>query len=322
MAFKDIKGQNKTIERIKGHLEFSAFAGAYLFSGPEGVGKQLVAKTFAKAINCLKQKDDSCDRCPACLKIDKSQHPDVHYIGPVDSEVIKIEHIRDLKKNINLKSYEAKKKVFIINDAHKLTAEAQNALLKILEEPPPDSLIILISAKPALLFKTIISRCQVFKFYPLTRSELEDILKKDYALDNNLAHFLAYFSEGRAGCALRLKDTDIFREKNKIIDAFTFSHKPVLTESLLQNREDLRRCLNTLVTWFRDIYLIKIGVPHSELINLDRRYELLKVMSRYSCLDLDEIMDSISNTLMYLEQNINVKLLLSNLRSKLWKERF
>ncbi len=320
MSFKDIKGQDRPVEILKSALRNSSVAGAYLFVGQEGIGKYLVALNFAKAINCLDLKDDACDTCPSCLKIDKRQHPDVHFVEAQDSEAIKIEYIRDLKKDISLRPYEAKKKVFIINDAHNLTAEASNALLKVLEEPPKNSLIILISSKTALLFKTIISRCQILKFHPLNRMQLQEVLKKDYRLGSDSAHFLAYFCEGRIGNALRLKDGDILRNKNMIIDEFTIFNRPNFINTLsMQNRQDLRSSLNILVAWFRDLYLIKIGMPYSELINLDRKDELLKFMSSYSWLDLDEILNSISDSLLYLEQNINIKLMLSNLTAQLNK---
>jgi DNA polymerase-3 subunit delta' len=308
MAFKDIKGQDKTIGVLKSHLKSALVAGTYLFTGPEGVGKSLAAKTFAKSINCLNAKDDACDLCPSCIKIDKNQHPDVWLIEPFESEVIKIEAIRDLKRNISLRPYEAKKKVFIINDAHKMKAEAANALLKILEEPPVDS-----------LFKTIISRCQTIKFYPLKRTGLEELLKNDYRLDNELAHFLAYFCEGRIGAALNLKDTDILREKNRIIDAFSGSRRPIAEDMPLENRDQVRKYLNLLISWFRDIYLIKVGLSHRELINLDRRQDLLKSMNRYDWFELEEIFKSISDSLLYVQQNINIKLLLANLRAQVWK---
>ena len=159
----------------------------------------------------------------------------------------------------------------------------------------------------------------MIKFYPLKRTELQELLKKDYRLDNDLAHFLAYFCEGRIGSALNLKDTDILREKNRIIDAFSGSRRPVADDMPMQNRDDMRKYLNLLIGWFRDIYLIKVGIPHRELINLDRRQDLLKSMNRYSWFELEEIFKSISDSLLYVQQNINIKLLLANLRAQVWK---
>jgi len=329
MSFQDIKGQDKPIQILKEYIKHSRFTGSYLFVGEEGVGKKLVAKTLAKALNCENQTLDSCDSCVSCLKIEKGQHPDIHIIDSsatgvnleqgqrsdaAVSDSIKIEYIRQLQKDINLKPYEGKQKVFIIDNAHNLTAEASNALLKILEEPPASSLIILISAKPALLFKTIISRCKMMKFYPLQRTKLEEILKKDFHLDNNPAHYLAYSCEGRIGRALKLKDIDILREKNRIIDAFTQVRRADPDKFSIENRNNARNHLNILAGWFRDMYLIKIGTPYSGLINLDRKEELLRLMHRYTFTDLYEIFNSLSKSLLCLEQNVNIKLLLSNLR--------
>lgn len=323
MSFKDIKGQDSAIRILREHLKEFRLKNAYLFVGPEGVGKRLVAEILAKAANCAHGPLDSCDRCSSCLKIEKNQYPDVHIIDVGDisnsESRIKIDHIRQLQKDINLKPYEGKLKVFIIDNAHNLTPEASNALLKILEEPPVNSLIILVSAKPTLLFKTVISRCQILKFYPLARHRLEDILKRDYSLDGPLAHFLGYFCEGKIGCALRLKDTDIMKDKNAVINQFVLSKKSNLGDILTKNRDQMRTCLNILAGWFRDIYLIKVGIPYSELINLDRKTELLKSM-KVPFLEIEEILNCISDSLLYLGQNVNIKLLLSDLRARLWIE--
>lgn len=314
MPFSDIKGQDKPIHILKEYIRQSRLRGSYLFTGEEGLGKKLIAKTLAKALNCENQALDSCDSCASCLKIEKGQHPDVHYLNAEDSDSIKIEYIRQLQKDIALRPYMGEKKVFILDNAHNLTSEAANALLKILEEPPGNSLIILISSKPALLFKTIISRCKILRFYPLPRTQLEIILKEDFRLDNNLAHFLAYFCEGRFGRALKLKDTDILREKNMVIDGFALAKRPGLEGLSTDNRNNMRSYLNILAGWFRDIYFAKVGLPYGEFINLDRKDELLKCMSRYTTFDLGEILNCLCDSLLYLEQNVNTKLLLLNLR--------
>ncbi|MCX5714461.1 MAG: AAA family ATPase, partial [Candidatus Omnitrophica bacterium] len=201
MAFSNIKGHQKVIERLKGFLKENHFAGTYLFTGPKGIGKSLIAQEFAKAINCERGADEPCDICLSCLKIDKKMHPDVHLIETQDSE-IKIELIRQLQSQINLKPYEGKKKIFIIPEAGLLNSASASCLLKTLEEPAANSVIILVTDKPVSLFKTIISRCQVIKFSALRTGELERLLNEDYRLKPNSAHFLAYFCEGRIGQAL------------------------------------------------------------------------------------------------------------------------
>ena len=316
MLFDAIKGQDRPIEMLENYLSQSRLEGGYLFSGPEGIGKKLTALTLAKAVNCEEGFAKPCAGCPSCRKIDKNQHPDVHLIEQKDSG-IKIEEIRLLQHKINLMPYEARIKVFIIDNAHQLTAEAANALLKVLEEPPKDSLIILISDKPALLFKTILSRCKVLKFAPLERERLKDIFREESGLEENTAHFLAYFSEGRLGCGLRLKEDDTLRGKNSIIDDFMLSPKPGFNTLPSQERAQIRRYMNILATWLRDIYMLKTGLPYSQTINFDRKAELSKLTERFSIPELNRMIDAISESLFCLERNINVKLIIHNLKAQL-----
>jgi DNA polymerase-3 subunit delta' len=198
-----------------------------------------------------------------------------------------------------------------------MTAEAANCLLKTLEEPPENSLIILVTAKPSLLFKTVISRCRLIKFYPLQRQSLADILVNDYGLTQHPARFLAFFSEGRMGSAIALKDSEIFQEKNEIIDAF-FASPPARGSRLLgTDRVSLRHHCNILATWFRDIYLCKAQVPDSEFIHCDRSADVARAAAGYSFAALDKIVQSISEALLHIDQNINPRLVVANLRAVL-----
>ncbi|MFH1355251.1 MAG: DNA polymerase III subunit delta' [Candidatus Omnitrophota bacterium] len=318
MSFDAIKGQERPIGILKSYIRQVSLGGGYLFSGPQGLGKRLVAKTLAKAVNCLNQTLDSCDRCISCTKIEAGQHPDVHMIEASASE-IKIEQIRELKKSISLRPYEGRIKVFIIDNAHNLNAESSNALLKILEEPPGSSLIILLTDKISLIFSTIVSRCKILKFSGLARLKLKEMLKKDYRIKEEPAHFLAYFSEGRLGFALGLKDQDVLGEKNRIIDGFTQLQKNRMPNLSSEKREEVKNQLNILATWFRDIYFVKIGMPYSEVINLDRKDDLLRLIHRFSFPELDRRLRVISDSISYLDQNINVRLMLHNLGAQLWK---
>ncbi|MDD5255925.1 MAG: DNA polymerase III subunit delta' C-terminal domain-containing protein, partial [Candidatus Omnitrophica bacterium] len=215
------------------------------------------------------------------------------------------------QKQIALRHYEGRKKGFITDNAHALTQDAANAMLKILEEPPQTIVIMLISSKRAVLLKTIVSRCKSVKFFPLQRGPLEEILKADFRIEPGRAHFLAYFCEGRIGRAIKLKDTGIFEEKNRAIDALG---------ALPENKADARESLNVLAAWFRDVYLLKTGLPYSDIINLDRKEELSRCARGYSFTDLDAIFGNISAALTYLERNVNVKLLMSNLKASLKRE--
>jgi DNA polymerase-3 subunit delta' len=318
MRLSDVLGHEQTLNIIRANLENSRFSGAYLFSGPEGIGKKMIAKIIAQQINCTGQGERPCENCSSCLKIRKEEHPDLHIIANGQAQ-IKIEDIREILRQASFRAYEGAVKVFIIDNAHKLNIEAANSLLKVLEEPPKDVLIILITHKPQNIIKTVLSRCKVIKFPPLIREDLEDILVRNYALDKTSAHFLAYYAEGRIGLALRLKDTPLVQEKNRIFDAFVLSAKPLDRNIMGQSKEQLQASLNILASWFRDLYLLKSGSDSKETINLDRHSDLLKIVPRFSFKQLDEIMLTLSESSLYLEKNINSKLLLHNLGAQLWK---
>ncbi|MEW6075456.1 MAG: DNA polymerase III subunit delta' [Candidatus Omnitrophota bacterium] len=318
MAFRDIKGQEKIIEVLRNYIRASRLANTFLFIGPEGVGKKLVAQTFAKALNCKEQQADSCDQCDSCRKINATQHVDVSILGS-DGEEIKIEQVRQLQANINLRPYEARKKVFIIDNAHNLNPESSNAFLKTLEEPPQDSVIILLTAKPRLLFKTIISRCQVLRFSGLARDALDRILTNEYAVSRTLAHYLAYFCEGSLGNALRLKETGLLKDGHRGLEELLQPSSWNVGKSTEQNRQFLKTRLNMLAGWFRDMYMVKIGLAHGGLIHAQEQEELLRMMKRYSFSELDGIFNTICETLFNLERNINVKLLIANLQATIWK---
>ncbi|MDD5129645.1 MAG: DNA polymerase III subunit delta' [Candidatus Omnitrophica bacterium] len=318
MRFSDCLGQERPLSIIRAHLAGSRFSGAYIFSGPEGIGKKMAAKIIAGQLNCTGQAQRPCGECSSCLKINKEEHPDLHIIQNGESQ-IKIEDVRDILRQASFRPYEGMVKVFIIDNAHKLNTEAANSLLKVLEEPPKDAVIILITHKPQNIIKTVLSRCKAIKFTPLIRAQLENILIKNYALDKTTAHFLAYYAEGRLGLALRLKDTPLLQEKNRIFDSFIISAKPLDRNIMGQSKEQLQVCLNILASWFRDIYLLKAGAADKEIIHSDRHSDLLKLIPKFSFKQLDDILSTLSESSLYLEKNVNSKLLLHNLGAQLWK---
>lgn len=318
MQFADILGHKKPLSIINAYIKGSSFCGGFIFSGPEGIGKRMVAQICAQKLNCTAKGDKPCGICDSCRKIEKLEHPDLHIIQNGQSQ-IKVEDIRDMIRQASFRPYEGAMKVFIIDNAHKLNSDAANSLLKTLEEPPGAALIILVTHKPQSIIKTIISRCKQIKFSPLARAELETVLIKNYSLDKPTAHFLSFYAEGRLGLALKLKDSLYLAEKNKIFDSFVLSSKPLQRNLMEQNKEELHACLNILASWFRDIYLLKAGCPDKEIIHLDRLSDLSKITSRFSFKQLDDVMAAISDSCLYLERNINSKLILHNLGA-LWQK--
>lgn len=317
MSFADLKGQDSAVSFLKSVIRNNRLSCAYIFSGPEGVGKRLAAINFAKALNCLKASSyEGCEICPSCKKINESSHPDVSIIIPEkEGGSIKIEDVRQIIKDIYLKPFEARKKVYIIDGAQDMKHEAANALLKTLEEPPADSILILITENLKALFHTIVSRSQVVRFFPLKLKEIEGILTKEYLLDETPARILAHLSGGRLGEALRFKDDDIFTKRASFMKSI--SSRPLDLDFDNVRKEDFRLYLDMLLSWFRDILNTKAGLEDSMLVNIDKKDIISNEARRMSFEYLEGVINNIVSTFTYLDRNVNQKLAMSVLGLKI-----
>jgi len=253
----DIKGQDNAVRYLSNNLRSGRIANGYLFIGPEGVGKALAAKAFLMALMCPEKGEGSaCGQCPVCKRINEQSHPDVLWIRPENSRKIKIEEIRKAKDMLSLKPYESSISACVIEEAHMMTMEASNALLKVLEEPPGQALLILISNKREWLLPTVLSRCVEVRFHYLPVDETKDIMMRHSAVDKETAYFLAYFSGGSPGRALEMMDEDILARKKGITGVMESIINKKSTYCVNWDKEarpELLEDLELLVMLFRDI---------------------------------------------------------------------
>jgi DNA polymerase-3 subunit delta' len=318
MSFAKIRGQDSALSFLKASLKNNRLSHAYIFCGPEGSGKFLAALNFAKAIMCQNALScEPCDKCPSCKKIDAKSHPDLFVLRPEkEGGSVKIDDIRQLIKDIYLKPFEAKKKIYIIDEAQSMKHEAANALLKTLEEPPTDSTLILITDNLKSLFHTIVSRSQVVRFYPLKADVIKDILIKEHALEEYKAHVLSKLASGRLGEAVKYKDDNLFQNRSLIINKVSKRSLSELSFDELP-KQDLKLCLNIMLTWFRDILSAKAGVDDSMLVNIDKKDMISSEAGKLSFEYLEDIINNIILTLGYLDQNANAKLAMNVLNLKI-----
>jgi len=219
MLSERIQGQPKALRLLRRALENKRLAHAYLFSGPEGVGKATAAKAMAAVLFCRQDMHSApCGTCPGCLKFAGGNHPDFLHVIP-QGAAIKIDQVREVKKTLGFPPLEAGSRIILIEDVHTMRREAANSLLKLLEEPPPGNILLLTADEAEPLLPTILSRCQVIPFYPLPLETAAEIIRQQNPeLDQTKSIMLATLTNGCPGLSLAINGEEVVRLRQEIID--------------------------------------------------------------------------------------------------------
>jgi DNA polymerase-3 subunit delta' len=311
MTFSQILGHDRQKDILRRAIDSGRLAHAYLFEGPEGVGKRLTALALARAVFC---KDGSgCGVCPACRKVDHNNHPDLHLLEP-DGTTIKIEQVRNIQKELSFRPLEAPKKICLIDSADRMNQAAGNALLKTLEEPSGDALLILLTARPESVLSTIRSRCQRLPFSRLPQGMLKGVLLEQLGVDEIEGHILAALSEGSFKKALG-KDRDLYLVRRlEILKALTAlspgSVLPIfdLAQSLAEEKERLPDILDILQAFYRDLLLYQHGRSESDLVNIDLAEKIRRIAPRENTATLLRKLEAIAASRRQLDRNVNRQL--------------
>ena len=322
MSFDQILGQESAVAILRNALRNGRLAHAYLFLGPEGVGKRLTALTLAKAMNCKSppRVADACDQCPSCAKVDSSNHADVIVLEP-EEEVLKIDQVREMQKRLHYRPLEGGRRACIIDSADSLNEAASNAMLKTLEEPPAETHLFLIASRPHKLLPTILSRCQWVKFKPLSGDHIVRILRTAHSLEEEPARFYASLAEGSVGQALALSSRVDYEKRTAWLR--TFSDIPGKTaeeifetcERLSKEEEGVDDLLELWKLWIRDLMVCKVRGDGGggKLINHDLEAEATRAAEEFSFERLDGLFDLISGVQKSLALNANRQLALETL---------
>lgn len=324
MAFVDIPGNARAKKILSSALSRGKLPNSLIFSGPEGIGKLEIALTVAKALNCHQKQDDACEQCSACEAINKGTFPDLMLLTP-EKDILKIEQMRLLKEAAYLKPMVGKRRIFIIADAEKMNKEAGNSLLKILEEPPFFSHIMLITQNPFIILPTVKSRCQGLKFSPIPREEIENRLVAAN-MDREKAKLLSFLVCGNLRRAVELDWEEIQEQRKKAWRIFKILVKGEDAAAILkayafrsrsQVEDELKAILEMLSSFCRDLILIKENGDAGLLINPD--YED-KMRSLQDKLELEQFLNlfiKIEDSLSALKRNVNIKVYISSMLLKL-----
>ena len=333
--FANLIGNDEAKETLRRLLASGRMPGSLLFTGEEGVGKKLFALELAKALNCRNRASlEACDECASCKRISKSTFPpfseatdnrermiwseygDVAMIRPY-LQIIRVKPIRELEREANFRPFEGTARVFIIEDADYLNESASNALLKVLEEPPPTSHLILTTTNPTGLLATIRSRCQVIRFAPVPAEQVEKFLieKKEVAASD--AQLLARVSRGSIGRACAT-DVENYRDKRdamfEVLKALTLTgNRAQLLRSAeelgaARDRADYEESLSILEALIRDSWALALGRPAETIANSDILKQLEKIAGELRSEKAAAWLSQIEELRGTLEVNINKKI--------------
>ena len=273
MPFESIIGHERQISLLRKMLRSGIIPHAFIFYGVPGIGKYTTARAFAKALHCTLQKDDFCEVCTSCQKIERKTHPDVLFLEPLeDKKTITIAQLRDMQEQIAYRPFEGRWKIVIIDDADRLQPESANCLLKTLEEPPDHTVLILIATSTTALLPTVLSRCQHVRFSPLAQAEMVMYLCKNRGTTQQDAACVASYAQGSIGRALLLLDEDFLKQRTQLIPLLISGTAQQATESLSFAKKHANEnpldsyAFEFLRCWYRDILLLKSGITDTELL--------------------------------------------------------
>ncbi len=317
MPFADIQGHDRIIEVLRRSLKSGKTAHSYLFEGVAGCGRKKTALALIQALFCKSSLDDACGICPSCRKIDGGNHPDIHLLAPLpDKRDISIDQLRELQRELSLRPYEAPRKACIIDPAERLNVNSANSLLKTLEEPPGNALIILLTENAGMLLPTIRSRCQLIRFAPLSPEHITSLLERN-GMPPETAALVAPMSGGSFQKAMELDNELLIGRREAVLsrvsklDIGRIATVFDAAEELSGNRDSTLELLDMLLSFFRDA--VHLGAGNREIVNRSVTPAIESIAARRSFPRNLELLEQIYETRRAVQRNANSKLALDHL---------
>ena len=312
--FKDIIGQ----ESIKKHLQTAIKTGnlshAYIINGEYGSGRQTIASALAKTIQCQSKTDDTdaCGVCTSCKQAESHNHPDIKYITH-DKTSISVNDIREqLNNDISIKPYSSEYKIYIIPDANKMTEQAQNALLKTIEEPPVYAIIILLTENCDSLLPTIRSRCVTLAMNPVEKDKICTYLENKFQLEPEQAQIAANYCQGNIGKAIRFASSSDFIEmKNQVLkllknlDSMDIASIIDTIKEFSTHKNDINDYLDLLLLWYRDVLMFKVTKDANLLLYSDEYSAISEQATKRDYENIENIIAAIDKAKVRLKANVN-----------------
>lgn len=312
LSFDQIVGHEQVIRHLKTAIQQNKVSHAYIFNGEQGAGKKLLAGIFARTLQCEARTDHPCGRCRSCMQAESGNHPDIICVTHEKASI----GVDDIRKQVNndiiIKPYSSPYKIYIIDEADKMTEQAQNALLKTIEEPPAYGIILLLASNPDRLLSTILSRCVVLNLKAVDVGLIREYLMSQLGIPDYAANLAANFSQGNVGKAIRYASSDEFDKVKadvlhllKYIDDMPVYEIMEAIKALGEHKLLVNDYIDMMILWYRDVLMLKVtNNPNILLYKEEYKYIVKQAMKRdYE--GIENIIRAMDKAKVRLEANVN-----------------
>jgi len=315
-GFSEIIGHEQLIEHLQNAIRLKKISHAYILDGEEGAGKNLLASAFAQALQCERGQDEPCGECRSCKQVRTNNQPDIIRVTHEKPGSIGVEEIREqLCNDIQVRPYSSPYKIYIVDEAEKMTVQAQNALLKTVEEPPAYGVILLLTTNSHAFLPTILSRCVTLKLRPIKDSLIRQYLMEGLHVPDYQAEVCTAFARGNVGRAKKLAQSEYFGELKDhalyIVRNMGDMELSEITEAIRRVAEykaDINDYLDLLILWYRDALLFKATRQIDALIFSGEIKYISAQASSSSYEGLEHIIEALEKAKVRLKANVNFEL--------------
>ncbi len=315
-GFSDIIGHEQIIEHMKNVAKAAKVSHAYIINGPDRSGKMMLAEAFAQTLQCEEGKGEACMQCHSCRQAISHNQPDIIYVTHEKPGTISVEDIRQqINGDVSVRPYSSKYKIYIVDEAEKMNVQAQNALLKTIEEPPEYVVILLLTTNAEGFLPTILSRCTQLNLHPVSAEMIKNYLMKSFAIPDYQAGVCVAFAQGNVGKAMDLASSENFNElKSQVLGVLKNIEQMQefeLIDAIKRMKEyklEIRDYFDLMLVWYRDVLLYKATADVNGLIFKDEIYSIKDQANRSGYEQLNEIIEAVKKAQRRVDANVNLEL--------------
>lgn len=312
-GFKDIIGHEQIIGHFQNAITLDKVSHAYILNGPDGAGKMMLAEAFATALQCEKKGTEGCMECHSCKQAASHNQPDIIYLSHEKPNTISVNDIRSqINRDIAVKPYSSPYKIYIVDEAEKMNQQAQNALLKTIEEPPAYAVVLLLTTNADAFLPTILSRCIRLDLKPVANDKIRSFLMERCQVPDYQADFSVAFAQGNVGKAIQLVSSEHFNEMKdsavqlmkriKEIDVYEMGEA---VKQINEYKLSINDYFDIMMVWYRDVLMYKATMDINGLIFKEQVYDIKKQASKSSYHGIQEILNALEKAKVRLNANVN-----------------